>query len=114
MPQEDDDGGQMQEALEVVGMVFVAYHQTAVSAQRPAILHGHPPVAPVGRDHPGAVVRLQPLIQPVAVVALSPINPSGTPATRRSSRMAPASFTSAGEAPSARRTAADRPHRRCP
>src|SRR3974377_1055353 len=92
MPQEEDGCGQMDKALEVLGVILVTHYQSAevkepgeepfdlpapnVTAQRSSVLR-YGPLGSVGRNHFGAIVVHQCLIQPVTVIRLVPNQPLG-------------------------------------
>jgi len=87
MAQEDDSRSQVDKALEVLGVVLVAHNQSAevkkpseeslnlpapnVAAQRPSIL-SRSTLGSVRRNHFGAIILHQGLIQPITVIGLVP------------------------------------------
>src|SRR5581483_6333564 len=88
MPQKDDYGGQMDEALEILRMIFVAHHESAeveqprekpfdfvashVASQWPSVLGGFSSIDFIGRNHFGAVFLHQLLVELVTVVRFVP------------------------------------------
>src|SRR5438874_2490507 len=88
MPQEYNCRSQLDKALKILRMIFIAHHQPAkveepgkepldfitphITAQGATVLGGHATVDLVGRDHLRAVLLHELFIQPVAVVRLVP------------------------------------------
>src|SRR5437763_1125704 len=101
MAEQNNSGCQMNEALEILGMIFIANHQpakveqpgkesldlppTRESTERSTILSFYAAVQLIGSDHFCAVVLHQLFVQPVTVISLVADQPFGQIGDRRSS-----------------------------